>query len=117
MSNRFLISNTLIFIQDQFAEQLFKKSGKVTIKGETALIIKTNNCDHYSQIGINGSNESFLFDLNGMFYVVPESWAKQKMSKIVPKAECNDYTFITAENITDLMLTATSEERPLEQGG
>lgn len=115
MLKRFLVTNTLMFIQNQYAEQLFGKTGEVTYNGETACVIPTYNCDHYTQIGVNGSNESFLFDLDGLFYVVPESWAKEKVLNFSAKVVSQDFTFVSAEKITHLIVTATSEECPAKE--
>ncbi|QIC71919.1 MULTISPECIES: hypothetical protein [Acinetobacter] len=112
MSKRFLVTNALMFIQNHYAEQLFRKVGEVTIDGETARVIETLNCDNYTQIGTPGSQESYLFDLDGIFYVVPESWAKEKILRITDSITSPSFTFVEAENIIDLAVTATSDERP-----
>lgn len=112
MPKRFLVTNALMFIQSHHAEQLFRKVGEVTIDGQTARVIETLNCDHYTQIGTPGSQESYLFDLQGVFYVVPESWAKEKVLRLSQFVNSSDFTFVEAENISDLAVTATSDERP-----
>ncbi len=112
MLKRFLITNALMFIQNRYAEQIFNKNGVVTIDGESARIIETSNCDNYTQIGTPGSQESYLFDLDGTFYVVPESWAKQKLLRIANGVNSSDFTFVEAVSVNDLAVTATSDTRP-----
>lgn len=112
MSKRFLVTNALMFIQNHYAEQLFGKSGEVTVNGEIARVIETMNCDYYTQIGTLDSQENYLFDLNGSFYVVPESWAKEKIFKISTSVVSQSFTFVEAECIRDLRVTATADKCP-----
>lgn len=112
MQKRFLVTNALIFIQNFYAEQLYRKKGELTVNGQTARVIETLNCDHYTQIGTPGSQESYLFDLEGVLYVVPESWAKEKVLRLSQFVNSSDFTFVEATNIGNLVVTATSDERP-----
>lgn len=116
VQNHFFITYALHLIQDQYAEKLFNQTGSITINGETARIIETMNCDHYSQIGVKGSNEKFLFDLEGSFYAVPETWVKPDVLAYKNCTETKVFSYVSAENIDQLVLTATSEEYPLAQG-